>query len=103
MRKIEIYKKDKIYATYYWDSGLFAYNSEVFAEKGDFMFATGGLETKLFHEVPYLFRRYLPTRGSANFEMMISRFKADPNDEFDIISKVGHGIIAPYSFRGVLE
>ena len=65
MRKIEVYKKNEIFATYDWDSGIFAYDADVFARRGDFMFATGGLQTKKFDDLPYLFRRYLPLKGAA--------------------------------------
>ena len=103
MKKIEVYKDDMIYAEYDWDTKIFRYNHVLFAKKGDFLFATKGEEVKQFEDTPYLFRRYIPTKGSANFWMMINDIGADQDNEFDIISKTGDSIMAPYSFRGIIS
>jgi hypothetical protein len=100
MKKIiEVVKDGRILATYDWETKVFSYDSGFFSEKGDYLYATDGLETKKFDDTPRLFRRYMPVKGSTNYSDVVDRFGADPNDEFDVICKVGGHTLASFQFR----
>ncbi len=100
MKKIiEVVKDKGILATYDWETKVFSYDRTFFSKNGDSLYATGGLETKTFDDTPRLFRRYIPTKGSPNYFDVIHQFKANPDDEFDVICKVGGHILAPYRFK----
>lgn len=100
MKKIiEVVKNKVIIATYDWETKVFSYDKTFFSENGDSLYATDGLETQTFSDTPYFFRRNLPTKGSPNYFDAVRQFKADPDDEFDVICKIGGHIIQPYRFR----
>ncbi len=102
-RFIEIVQKGVTIASYNYETKEFAYDKNVFKQKGDFLFVTMGLESKTFDKIPNIFYRYMPTKGSPNFYKYVKIVNANENDEFDLITKLGIYIWAPFEFKGCIK
>lgn len=104
MKRIEVVQNGKIIAVYNWHSREFSYSASFFKKHGDILYVTNGSLSKVFSDTPYFFTQYLPIKGTANFRKCVANTGADPNDEFDLISKLCEQLpTATFGFRGVVE